>query len=409
MTAQKKQPGFDQTNDVFQLDPSNLKLRFVDTLAQVKALDWDQCLGQQGSPFLRHSFLHGLELSACVGGQTGWYPQYVLIESHGQLLGACPAYIKTHSQGEFIFDWSWADAAHQMGHSYYPKLVVTSPFSPVGSQKLLCHPQLSVSDQKLIQQLLLNGLKHLCKQEHLSGLHILFVSEAELEFLGEEKLLKRHTLQFQWENDGYQNFDDFLSRFRSKRRNQIKRERRRVKEAGIEVKVLQGSEIKPEHIPLMYRFYKSTVEKYYFGNLYLNQAFFEHLYEHQKEDLCLLLAEQGQNIIGGSFNLASNGVLYGRYWGLEPNIEVDYLHFEVCSYRGIEACIEKGWQRFEAGAGGGSHKYGRGFLPKIIYSAHEVYLPGFNYALSELLTHERQALAKNLLEIQGEVLKIKKD
>ena len=399
--------GDDQINKPLALD--KLTVRIVHSLQGIKPEDWDHCLSPSGSPFLRYSFLLGLELTDCVGGQSGWYPRYVLVEHEGRLLGASPAYIKTHSQGEFIFDWSWADAAHRMGMSYYPKLVVSSPFSPVGSEKFLCDPLLNASNRNVVRQTLLTGLKQLCLEEDLSGLHLLFVTEEEADFFSQQGLLIRHTLQFQWENEGYKNFDNFLARFKSKRRNQIKRERRRVLESGVQVKVYQGEDIKAEHIPLIYRFYRNTVEKYYFGNLYLNQAFFQHLYEHQREDLCLLLAEQDRKVIGGSFNMMSAGVLYGRYWGLEANIEVDHLHFEVCSYQGIEVCIEKGLQRFEAGAGGGAHKYGRGFLPKIIYSAHEVYLPGFKHALNDFLSHERQSLAEELLEIQGEVLKIKPD
>ncbi|MAD60408.1 MAG: GNAT family N-acetyltransferase [Myxococcales bacterium] len=409
MSSENKNLASSSVNEDSVLNLKDLKVRVIDSLAELKAEIWDQCLGLSGSPFLRHSFLRGLEVTACVGGQSGWYPKYVLVEHEDQLVGASPAYIKTHSQGEFIFDWSWADAAHQMGLPYYPKLVVSSPFSPVGSEKLLCDPRLSIAHRNNIRKTLLKGLRQVCTEERLSGLHLLFVSDEELELLGEQGLLKRHTLQFQWENENYQNFEDFLARFRSKKRNQIKRERRRVNESGVEVKAYCGAEIKEEHISLIYKFYQNTVEKYYFGNLYLNQDFFRYLYEHQREDLCILLAEQNNQVIGGSFNLASDGVLYGRYWGIDQDIEIDHLHFEVCSYRGIELCIEKGWRRFEAGAGGGSHKYGRGFLPKVIYSAHEVYLPGFNHALSELLNRERQSLAKELLEIQGEVLKLKND
>ena len=205
------------------------------------------------------------------------------------------------------------------------------------------------------------------------------------------------------DNQGSNTFDDFLARFRAKRRNQIKRERRRVREAGVSVKVYCGDEITPEHVEIIYRFYRATIEKYYFGNLYLNRAFFEHLYQHQRDSLCLLLAERDGQALGGSFNLRRDGVLYGRYWGADE--EIPNLHFEVCAYRGIELCIERGWSRFEAGAGGGGHKFGRGFSPRVILSAHEVYLPGFQGVLDELLSHERASLACQLDEARDAVFK----
>ena len=385
---------------------SRLHIRVISQLSEITAGDWDRCLGKSGSPFLRYSFLSGLELCGCVGPQTGWLPRYLICADEEKTLGVTPAYVKSHSQGEFIFDWSWADAAHRAGMPYYPKLVVTAPFSPVGSEKILIDPELSLNEREEVRRSLIKGLRALCHRDALTGLHLLFVSSLESDQLEREGFIPRHTLQFQWENEGYRDFDDFLMRFRSKRRNQIRRERRRVREAGIDVKVFFGDEVIEAHIPIIYRFYRSTVEKYFYGNLYLNEAFFRHLFETQRESLCLLLAYQGDRVIGGSFNLVHHGVLYGRYWGIDPEIDAEFLHFEVCAYQGIEICIERGWSRFEAGSGGGAHKYGRGFLPQLIYSAHEVYLPGFDLALRDLLQHERAALDDQLSHIEGEVLKL---
>ncbi len=398
----------DSNSDSVLGSSSTITTRVVHELKEIASIDWDRCLGESGSPFLRYHFLEGLERCGCVGPDTGWTPRYVIAEREGQVVGVTPAYIKTHSQGEFIFDWSWADAAHRAGMPYYPKLVVTSPFSPVGSEKLLVSDSFSGGDRTAVKSALIAQLRTVTQEEHLTGLHLLFVSCTEADILESQSLLRRHTLQFQWNNEGYSTFDDFLSYFRSKRRNQIKRERRRLRESGVEVRVYQGNEVCEEHIPMIYKFYRATVEKYFYGNLYLNYAFFEYLFQTQRENLCLLLAHYGERVIGGSFNLISNGVLYGRYWGVEPDLEVDYLHFEVCAYKGIEVCIERGWSRFEAGSGGGAHKYGRGFLPQVIYSAHEVYLPGFKPALTELLTDERQMLDRQLLELEGEVLKVDK-
>ena len=382
------------------------RIRFVSTLDMVTQEDWDRCLGATGSPFLTYAFLRGLELCECVGEETGWSPRYLLLERQGELIGAVAAYRKTHSQGEFIFDWSWADAAHRAGMPYYPKLTVTSPFSPVASEKLLIDPLKVDDDERTeVRRMLLAGLRSLCQYDPVTGLHLLFISESESQHCERSGSLIRHTLQFQWTNDGYADFEAFLSRFRAKRRHQIRRERRLLRESGVVVNAYQGREVRPEHIPIIYDLYRATVEKYFFGNLYLNLDFFEHLYTHLRENLCLLLAERDGEVLGGSFNLLHDGVLYGRYWGCYPGVEVPFLHFEVCAYRGIELCIERGWRRFEAGAGGGGHKFGRGFLPRVIYSAHEVYLPGFQEALTEALAGEREHIAEQLTAVTGEVFK----
>lgn len=381
------------------------QLRVVDSLAGLEAAQWDSCVGTRGGPFLKYHFLRGLELCRCVGDHVGWSPRYLLLERDKVLVGAVAAYRKDHSQGEFIFDWSWADAAHRAGLPYYPKLTITSPFSPVTSEKLMINQALTTRERETARRDLLTGLRTLARAEPVTGLHLLFLSEVEADQLEDQDMLIRHTHQFQWENEEYTSFDDFLSRFRSKRRHQIRRERRLLKESGVSVSVYVGDEVQAEHIPIIYGFYRTTVEKYFFGNLYLNLSFFEHLYTHLRSNLCLLLAERDGEVIGGSFNLVEDGVLYGRYWGCHDEVEVPFLHFEVCSYRGIELCIDRGWRRFEAGAGGGGHKFGRGFLPRVIRSAHEVYLPGFREALTEVLEAERAELASQLGLARCEVFK----
>ena len=385
---------------------SGAELRVIDTLEGLDQHRWDACVGSSGGPFMRYAFLRGLERCRCVGDHVGWSPRYLLLERGEELIGATAAYRKTHSQGEFIFDWAWADAAHRAGLPYYPKLTVTSPFSPVSGEKLMLHECLASAERDDARSALLFGLRALTRDEPTTGLHLLFITADEAERCAQHDLLIRHTLQFQWTNEGYQTFDDFLARFRSKRRNQIRRERRVLREEGVVVNVYQGDQIKPDHIPLIYGFYRATVEKYFFGNLYLSLTFFEHLYDTLRDHLCLLLAERDGEVLGGSFNLIDDGVLYGRYWGCDDEKSVPFLHFEVCAYRGIELCIERGWRRFEAGAGGGGHKFGRGFLPRVIRSAHEVYLPGFEEALSEFLNAERAELATQLELAQGEVLKV---
>ena len=402
MTPQRRPSWLPAEHQVLRIEGER-RLYLVQSLSALPSELWDACIGPNGSPFLRHSFLWGLERCGCIEGDTGWYGRYLLLEYKDELIAVTAAYVKTHSQGEFIFDWSWADAAHRAGLPYYPKLTLTSPFSPVASDKLATLNTLETETRHLARAHLWRGIRDLVFSEGLTGVHALFVSPEESAQLEELGALTRHTLQFQWSNEGYRRFDDFLARFRSKRRNQIKRERRRVRESGVYVNAYCGDEVQPEHIEIIYNFYRATVEKYFFGNLYLNREFFEHLYQHQRESLCLLLAERDGEVLGGSFNLMQGGVLYGRYWGCDA--EIPYLHFEVCAYRGIELCIERGWSRFEAGAGGGSHKFGRGFLPRVIYSSHDVYLPGFKDALSGLLQSERNALALELDAVRDEVLK----
>ena len=357
-------------------------------------------------PFMSFEFLWGLEVTRCVGGETGWEPRYLVVEVEGVVWGAVAVYKKTNSQGEFIFDWAWADAAYRIGLPYYPKLTVSVPFSPVTGPRFLI-AEVASSYAQEVREALIGALRQLAIDESASGLHLLFITPKEEALCHERGLLIRHTTQFQWCNKEYQSFDHFLEQFRSKRRNQIKRERARLREAGVVVRAIIGDELTSENIEQAYGFYRATVDKYFHGNLYLNQAFFKHLYVHLRSALVMIVAEREGLMIGGSFNLldAQQGVLFGRYWGCAEDVEVPNLHFEVCSYAGIELCIERGWDRFEAGSGGAGHKFGRGFLPKVIRSAHEVYLPGFNPVLSQFLNDERAHLSDQLSQLEGKVLK----
>ena len=315
------------------------------------------------------------------------------------LLGALPMFRKDDSYGEFVFDWSWAEAAQRNGLPYYPKLVVAAPFSPVGGPRFLLAP----GEGEAVCDALRAAAREAAVAEPATGLHFLYVTEDEAAFLEARGLAIRHTHQFHWQNEGFETFDDFLGRFRSKRRNQIRRERRCVREAGVETTVRVGDAIGPEHMEQAWRFYLSTVEKFYWGRRYLNRAFFEHLGHTFRHRLMLVSAERDGEVLAGAVNVLKGAHLYGRYWGCDA--EVRNLHFEVCSYAGIEACIERGVGVFEAGAGGGGHKFGRGFLPVVTRSAHELYLPGLDDAVRRFLAHEREALAAELDSVQGRMLK----
>lgn len=372
-----------------------------DSLAEVDPADWDALVGPGGTPFFEHGFLYSLERAGCVGPNTGWGPRYVLLRHSGALVGGLALYRKDNSYGEFIFDWAWAEAAQRAGLPYYPKMVCAAPFSPVGGRRLLVRHDAPPNARAL----LIRAAREVTVREPATGLHFLFVTEDEADLLAEDGFAIRHTHQFQWVNDGYRTFDDFLTRFRSKRRNQIRRERRQIREAGVRTRVVTGDAIDDRAIDLAWTFYRSTVDKFFWGRRYLNRMFFEELADRWKDRLVLIFAEQNGEVIGGTVNAAKGGVLYGRYWGCTD--EVRHLHFEVCSYAGIDACIDRGWHRFEAGAGGGGHKFGRGFLPRVTRSAHEIFLPGLDEAVRRALDHERDQLAAELDSIEHRVLKPK--
>lgn len=375
-----------------------LRIEIRERLDGVDPADWD-ALGCDRGACLEHAFLSGLEQTGCVGPQTSWEPRHVLVWRDERLVGALPLYLKADSQGEFIFDHAWADAASRAGLPYYPKLVAGAPFSPVGGRRLLC---LDPTDEAVLSALL-EGARQVAEQVPATGVHLLFISEHEAQFLEGRGLAIRHTHQFHWRNEGYQNFEDFLAGFRSKRRNQIRRERRVVREAGVTVRIVEGSQITAADMDHAWRFYLSTVQKFYWGAQYLNRAFFDHLHAHFRDRMLLVLAELDGEVVAGTLNFRKGDTLYGRYWGCD--VAVRNLHFEICSYAGIEACIERGIQRFEAGAGGGGHKWGRGFLPTVTRSAHEIYLPALDKAVRRFVKMEKEGLALGLEGAKGRVLK----
>lgn len=371
-----------------------LKIEIRDSLAAIPAADWDALAR---CPFFEHAFLWSLEEAGCIGPDTGWLPRYVLVRRDDALVGAVAAYLKTDSYGEFIFDWAWADAAQRAGLPYYPKLVVAAPFSPVGGERFL----LADGEGDAVRDALVQGVR--AAAQHATGVHWLFVTEDEAAYLAGKGFAIRHTRQFQWTNDGYGDFDDFLARFRSKRRAQIRRERRCVTEAGIHTRVVTGDALTARDEADAWQFYRSTVDKFYWGRRYLNRRFFELLFRRFSDRILLVKAERDGTVLGGAVNVIKGPVLYGRYWGCRQDER--FLHFEVCSYAGIEAAIGRRVQRFEAGAGGGGHKFGRGFLPHLTYSAHEIYLPPLDDAVRRFLAAERVEQAAELERLSGRVFK----
>lgn len=357
--------------------------------SQIKNIDaaaWNLLL-DDNNPFIRHEFLNGLEECGCANANTGWQPMHIAAYSgtdQSDLLGVMPCYLKSNSYGEYIFDWSWADAHHRNGLDYYPKLTNAIPFTPAGGQRWLVakNCQHSVDD---ISAALIDAALKLVDEHGCSSLHSLFLNKQQYDQLGKKQFLQRLTNQFHWKNKDYQNFDGFLAQLSSKKRKNIKRERRRITESKISYKWLNGSSLNLEIAQTMYQFYRRTIS-YYGAQSYLNQAFFEYCVENFSEQTLVLFAYFEEQVIAGGLYFKSDDSLYGRYWGALNNFHS--VHFETCYYQAIEWCIDQGYQRFEAGAQG-EHKLARGLEPTTTYSAHWITHPQFRIAIGEFLKQER--------------------
>ncbi len=356
------------------------EVRVLNSFGEVSAKEWDALVGER-SPFLEHTFLYGLERFECAATESGWTPRPVTVWEGGKLIAAAPAWEKTHSMGEFVYDHSWADAARRAGFRYYPKLVVAVPFTPVTGDRLLIAPGV---DPQLARGALLAGLRAATQGCH--GLHVLFNREAEAAALEDSGGFTRIQFQFQWRNHGYQTFDDFLAQFRSRHRKKIRRERREAGRLQID-QVLNPS---AEDVAVMHRFYRNTCAQFgHWGRVYLSEPFFAHLQQEWKDRILLVLARQDGEVVAGAFNVVKGDTMYGRYWGCAE--EVKFLHFELCYYQTIEYCIDHGLTLFEPGHGGG-HKYRRGFEPTITYSTHWL----MDRRLHEGLKHHTVAEAEHV-------------
>lgn len=372
----------------------------------VDAAAWDGLVGRQ-SPFLRHAFLSALEASDCVGERSGWLPLHLtvhLADEHGsRLVGLAPAFLKAHSMGEFVYDWAWADAAQRLGIAYYPKLVLAAPFSPVSGPRLFAASDLDPAIANQVKSALLVGAAEHARQLDCSGVHVLFCTSDEVALAERHGFTHRLGCQFHWTNDGYTDFEAFLSRFPSKRRNQIRRERRRVKEQGVEITTLSGTAVDDSLIDPAFEFYGATVDRYVWGRRYLNRRYFELLWRDMREHLQLVIARKNGIILGGSINLQTDTPAprrFGRYWGTLPGApEIDSLHFEVCAYAAIEDCIKTGITVFEAGAGGEEHKLVRGFLPSPTHSTHLLFEPRFHFAVDDFCKREAQHVTERMAHL----------
>ena len=348
-------------------------------LAEIEPARWDALLGDDPQPFVRHAFLSSLEDSGSVGGRTGWRAQHQLLESvAGEAVAALPLYRKTHSNGEYVFDWSWADACHRAGIEYYPKLLCAVPFSPVTGARLL-------GDREAAGQLLDELSKALMEQGY-SGLHVNFTQpDADAVFRGREGWLERIGCQFHWHNRGYRDFQDFLDSLTSRKRKQLRKEREQVMGQGIAFEWREGHQLSETEWDFVYACYANTYHVR--GQApYLTRDFFSLLAERMPASIRVVLAEQNGRPVAMAFSLIGGDGLYGRYWGCLDAF--DRLHFETCFYQGIEQAIAAGLSRFDAGAQG-EHKLIRGFEPVITRSWHYLAHPGLRAAVSDFLAQER--------------------
>ncbi len=360
-------------------------------VAEIGKDAWDACAGNPaygGNPFTCFDFLHATEESGCVSERAGWGPRHLVVrDGDGDTLGVMPLYVKTHSRGEYVFDWSWADAYQRAGGRYYPKLLSAAPFTPATGHRLLSRAGAPAA----VRDALLAGALQLCEQTGASGLHVNFPTEDEWRFLGQAGLLQRQDQQYHWLNPGYRDFDDYLQALSSGRRKTIRRERRDA-QAQVEIHALTGSDLTEDHWDAFFRFYMDTGSRKW-GTPYLNRLFYSLLGERMADRVLLVLAKKNGQWIAGALNLLGGECLYGRYWGCTT--DVPFLHFELCYYQAIEHAIRLKLPRVEAGAQG-QHKIARGYLPTPVYSAHYIADPALRAPVARYLDQERAAVRQEM-------------
>jgi hypothetical protein len=366
------------------------------SIADIDAASWNALTGCE-QPFVRHEFLLALEASGCASPRTGWTAQHVVLEdSNGRAIGAMPLYRKGHSRGEFVFDFSWANAYAQHGLKYYPKLLTAIPFTPVRGPRMLAA---AGADQSAIAAALVKAAKDYARSEHLSSWHVLFPSEENLMTLKSAGLIERRDCQFHWFNQGYESFDAFLATFTAEKRKKAKRERRRVADAGIEFDTRLGGEMDNALWRAVYEFYADTFYRH--GHEpYLNLDFFKRIAATMPDKLMLKIARHGASPIAVAIFFVSEDSLFGRYWGAGGNFHS--LHFETCYYQGIEYCIEHKLQRFEPGTQG-EHKVPRGFVPTLTSSAHDIVDMRFSAAIRDFAVREARGVDRYAAEVNEHV------
>lgn len=363
-----------------------MRIDFVHSINEVSSTDWN-LLWSTDYPFVRHEFLLALEESDCTTAHAGWQPFHCLAWDGARLLGALPLYLKTHSYGEYVFDWSWADAYHQAGYDYYPKLLNAIPFTPATGPRWALSADLSAADKQLLMRHLFAAAAQRMAQNALSGLHCLFPSSTDAAHLQSlPNLMQRLDCQFHWFNQGYTSFDDFLQTFSSRKRKNLSKERARVQEQGFKVQMTEGAELCRADWQHFYQLYRRTYRKRSGHDGYLTEAFFQQLGAAIPEQIVMAQAWRDGHWCAAALYFRDSTTLYGRYWGALE--EYDALHFECCYYQGVEYAIHQQLRRFDPGAQG-EHKIARGFTPVLTQSFHYLQQPGFASAVKRFLAEEQ--------------------
>jgi uncharacterized protein len=362
---------------------STRTLKILERVREVDKAAWDALAVPSSSPFVEWTWLDCLEEAGCVGKKSGWIPHHFVLYEGDRLVAATPAYVKLNSEGEFVFDWSWADLAHRLGKHYYPKLVFAVPFTPATGARLLVAPEMSAKEAALI---FTRVAQELARELPLSGAHVLFPREEEAAHWEEAGMMSRHGIQYHWVNAGYASWDDYLARFSSKRRHQLRRESAQPGKDGVSIAVATQDELTPGLAATMFELYASTVDKFHWGRRYLNVRFFRLLAERFGHRLAWVFARKDRDILAGAFNIKKGDRLYGRYWG--TRVDMPFLHFNVCYYFGVKQCIAEGLSVFEPGAGG-EHKRARGFAPTVTHSAHWLRDPQMAAIIDDFVNRER--------------------
>ncbi len=379
----------------------HISVKVVERIADISETDWNACAGND-DPFLSYAFLGALEEAGCVSAESGWLPRHLAVEEPGGgITAVAPLYVKGHSQGEYVFDWGWADAYERAGGRYYPKLQCAVPFTPVPGRRLLARPGPGIASAEAA---LAAGIEELANHHGLSSAHVTFLPEDQAAMLAERGWLVRHGMQYHWRNRGYGSFDEFLGTMMSRKRKSIARERRRVADSGITVPILRGDDIKDHHWDAFYRFYVDTYDRKW-GYPYLNREFFALLTERLGDRVVLVMAELDGRPIAGALNLLGADALYGRNWGADDNYP--FLHFEACYYRAIDLAIELGLSRVEAGTQS-LHKVQRGYEPVRTYSAHLIRDPGLREPVADFIRRESRQLSHEM-EAMAEMMPYRRD
>jgi len=370
----------------------NLTLEISDSILQVDAISWDSLVPD--IPILSHAFLSALEDSGSVGSGTGWQPCPMLVHDDGQLVGAMPLYVKSHSYGEYVFDWAWAEAYQRSGLNYHPKLLSAIPFTPITCQRLLV---MAVKNAGKIQSLMVDALEQIMLENQLSSVHVLFPDENSATIFKNAGWLQRNGVQFRWENENFNDFEDFLTRLSRDKRKKIRQERKKIDSSGVVCRRIKGADVTAEQWHFFYECYQNTYAEHR-STPYLTREFFQKIAHSMPQNILLVMAYLEGTPIAGALNIYNRTSLYGRYWGSMQYIP--NLHFELCYYQAQEFCIAENIQYFEGGAQG-EHKIARGFKPRATCSFHKIVDSEFSLVVQDFLNRESQQIAVYADELES--------